>query len=282
MKEILNNGVETGAVEQEYKAEIPVNKEELSKEILEANEKFKVASAQDRATSAEDYQKVLQETKGTEKSEQNLTEVNAQLDGLKKELDDRKNDFKNLFISYSYDAPTSGVSYQKGGGVKALAEKYQGMDKIVAAIQKAREAAQPTKTDEKADNIWGKLFGAKKVRPAEITAVRAQAIENALTSGTPGLNASPESWKNVIGFLSKNSPELLKTEKYQDIIIQLGQSDAEFMEANKSLLVKPEEITDEPTSVRDSINLWKEGKNKEITELENKKSAIEGSDKIAA
>ena len=282
MNEVLKNNPGTGIETPTPAVEtMPVNQEELAKQVLVEDEKLNVASAEDKKTSGENYEKILKEAKGIEDPNKALAGLNKQIEGLKQEIASSKEDYKNLFVRYSVDTAGGQASYQKGG-VGSLAEKYAGMDSIVATIQKAREASKTTKSEEKADGILGKWFGAKKTIPAEITSGRAQAIENALTSGTPGLNAGPQSWKNVIEFLSKNDPELLKTQKYQDIISQLGQDDAQFMEANKTLLVDKNGIIDQPTCIRESMGIWKEEKNKQIQELENKKAALEGKSEMAA
>jgi hypothetical protein len=277
MNEILKNNTDSNVetITPAVESVKPVNVEELTNKALAQEEKLNIASAQDKQASGENYEKILKEAKGLEDPSQALQKINKQIEDLKKEVADSKEDYKNLFVKYSYDAPGATASFQKSG-VGSLAEKYAGMDSIVATIQKAREVSQTTKSEEKADGILGKWFGVKKTIPSEITPARAQAIENALTSGTPGLNAGSQSWKNVIEFLSKNDPELLKTQKYQDIINQLGQGDAEFMEANKTLLVKPAEVINQPTSIHESMGIWKEEKNAQIKELETKKLELEG------
>ena len=154
--------------------------------------------------------------------------------------------------------------------------------KIVEVIQKAKEASRPTKTDETADNLMGRWFGAKKMKDAEITAGSAQRIDNALTSGSVGINATSESYKPVVEFLAKNSPELLKTQRYQNIINEIGKTDANFLEANQGLLVKPEEIINQSTCIREVIGQWQEEKNIKIKELEAQKFELEGKLKEAA
>ena len=252
--------------------ETPTNFEEMAKQAKLEDEKLHIASVEDKTVSGEQYEKVLQETKEMN-PEKDLENINNQIAGLRKEIAISKEDYKNLFVRYSYDSPANTGSYN--AKADALVDKYSGLDNIVATINKAKEASKPTKTEEKADNIWGKLFGAKKMNPAEMTTGAAQRIDNALTSGSVGLNATPESYKTVVDFLAKNSPEMLKTQKYQNILKEIGAADAEYLEANRNLLVNENEIIDQPTCIREAIGIWQEERNVKISELENKKTALE-------
>lgn len=270
---MLKSNVETEAVASKVEQTTSENPE-TTQEVLEAHEKLTNEVKAEEVANAQKYDQILEEVKMN--PEQDLAAVNGKIAELKKSVDENSKEYHDLFTTYSYDTPGINSSFKNNSIEKMAKEnKYPNIDKIVAVIQKAREAGRPTKSDEKADNIWGKVFGVKKKIPAEMSAGAAQAIENALTSGTPGLNASNKSWENVVEFLSKNAPEMLKTQRYQNIINQLGRANAEFMESHKELLVKPEEIIDQPTCVRDSVGTVNQEKLNVIKELESKKIDLE-------
>ncbi|MEI6529217.1 MAG: hypothetical protein WCN88_02295 [Candidatus Falkowbacteria bacterium] len=255
----------------------------MAEESKANNAELSIAKKQDALESDAEYKKIQSEILGLKSPEEATEAINTKLKALEKELEEKNKDYTNLTTSASYSNGVGGVSFVGGTEAAAFSKKYKGVDKIVDLLALATDKNKEKKSEEKADGILG-LLGAHK-KSQEINNREFITIKNVLTTGEIGTSnldgeAILQGYKTVIAFLAENDPELLKTEKYQDMLTGVCKHDEEANEKYGSLIVKDEETIDRPTSVKDAMDFEKTVD--QINEFETQKSQVETKYKKAA
>ncbi|MFZ4632126.1 MAG: hypothetical protein ACOYL8_02880 [Patescibacteria group bacterium] len=240
----------------------------------EDHEEVKAQVIQEEAINDQKYEEILTETKNMEATGQSPEEINDKIQALQKSIDTRSKDYKDLFFRYSHDTPGINSSYD-ASSVEILAKKYPSLEQIGNLLSLAKKKNTPQKSDEIKDGLMGKLFGARKVNPAEMSDGDYGKIKRALTSGSAALNGTINDFIPAVDFLAANAPDLLKTQAYQEVINKIGSTDKDFMEKHKNLLVSDEELNNKPVSAKHAIQFLNWEDEDKIKALENKKAGIE-------
>lgn len=288
----MNNEILSPNVNESENMAKPVKAETMNfndtkktaEEAMAGNAELTIAKKQDALESDTEYKKIQSEILGLKSPEEATEAINAKLKALEKELEEKNKDYANLTTSASYSNGVGGVSFVGGTEAAAFSKKYKGVDKIVDLLALATDKNKEKKSDEKADGILGLLGAHKKIQ--EINNREFTTIKNVLTTGEIGTSnldgeAILQGYKTVIAFLAENDPELLKTEKYQDMLTGVCKHDEGANEKYSSLLIKNEEETiDRPTSVKDAMDFEKTVD--QINEFETQKSQVETMYKKAA
>lgn len=255
-----------------------------AEEAMAHSAELTIAKKNDALESDAEYKKIQTELRELKSPEEKTAEVEARIKELEKELEDKNKDYTNLTTNASYSNGVGGVSFVGGTEAAAFAKKYKGVDKIVDLLALATDKNKEKKSDEKAEGILGLLGAHKKIQ--EINNREFITIKNVLTTGEIGTSnldgeAILQGYKTVIAFLAENDPELLKTEKYQDMLTGVCKHDEEANEKYGSLLIKnEEEKIDRPTSVKDAMDFEKTVN--QINEFEMQKNQVETKFKQAA